>query len=301
MNNITYFNNTFLNETNINNINSKLNNSNSKIKINLKNSDNDLKNNNNTNNNINLKLNKTFTGTIQNSNNKFESSSFSPNIKNLSNSFRQNYIKNDINPINEELFENDNSIPHLPNDILNSFSPLSIKKYNIIINFLITESKNISEHLDTYNRKKKSQNKLDILLESGEFCRYNNILNQISKEENNKYNQYYKYIVSKSKIFEMFKKNCEENFHFIQKYSDRNNMIISKLNQLINYIEDYNIQYYDKNKFNNYNDLMKNNNAENIFNGTFNIDSKENNLYSNNFNENNFININHSSNYYNNY
>ena len=78
-------------------------------------------------------------------------------------------------------------------------------------------------------------------------------------------------------------------------------MIISKLNQLINYIEDYNIQYYDKNKFNNYNDLMKNNNAENIFNGTFNIDSKENNLYSNNFNENNFININHSSNYYNNY
>ena len=177
----------------------------------------------------------------------------------------------------------------MSNNTLNTFSPLCIKKYNIIINFLISESKNISEQLDIYNRKKNSKNKLDILLESGEFYMYNNILNQISKEENTKYNDYYKYIVSRSKIFEMFKKNCAENFNFIQKYSDRNNMVISKLNQLINHIEDYNIQYSYKNKFNNYNSLIKNN-IENIFNGTCNLDFKENNLYSNNFNENNFIN-----------
>jgi hypothetical protein len=302
--NITYLNNNInnniLSETNLNNINSKLNSSSSNIRINLKKKNNDFYNNINSNNN-NFKLNQTFTAKIQNQVDNFKSSSFSPNKEDISNSFRENYIKNEINPINEELVENENSIYQLSNDILNKFSPLCITKYNIIINFLKSESKNIHEQLDIYNRKNNSKNKLDILLESGEFSRYNNILNQIYKEENNKSNKYYRYITSKSKIFEMIKKNCEENFNFIQKYSDRNNIVISKLNQLINQIEDYNIQYSDKNNFNNNNVLIKNNNIENIFNSTVNIDSKENKLYNNNFNDNNFINTIHSSNNYNNY
>ena len=292
--NITYlnnnFNNTILNESN-NNINNEKNN----LRYN------------------NIKLNQTFNSfnsPIQKQNINV-TSSFSPknnkkeNIlnKTFSNSNRQNIIKNNINSIKEEnSLENENtddSIPQLSNNILDKLSPDCIKKYNVIINFIMEESNNIKEELIIFNNQKNTKNKFDILRESGQFLQYNNIFNKISMEENNKSDLYLRNINSKSKIFEMIKKNCEQNFNFIEKYSDRNSIVISKLNEIINSIEDYNIKFFSKNNLNSYNILM-NNNIENIMNNTINIDNKNNKLY-NNMKNNSFINTFRSDNFYNHY
>ena len=121
------------------------------------------------------------------------------------------------------------------------FSNESNIKYNIIINFLIDESKNIMEELNIYNNNQKASNsKINILRESEDLSKYNNILNRIYQEENNKSNKYFRNINYKSKVFEMIRKNCEDDFIFIQKYSNKNNIVINKLNQIINQIEEYN-------------------------------------------------------------
>ena len=291
-------NNTILNESNIfkNNINNKLNNSNANI-----NSSNQR--NNNLNDNNNLKLNQTFNSTIQNQNiNSINNtSSFSPKKANIYQNFLNKTFSNNINPIYEESNENENNmnnlVPQLPNNILNNFSPECIQKYEIIINFLIEEAQNISEELNFFNNQKNSKNQLDDLIKSGEFSKYNNILNQICREEYDKSNQNLRKINSKSKSFQMIKNNVEENFKFIQKYPNRHNITISKLDMLINEIDNYYIKYSVN--LNNYNSLMKSNIIENMMNNTFNIDMKENKIY--NINENSNFNTIQSSHFYNNY
>ena len=309
--NMTYLNNninnTILNESNA--INNNINNINSINELNS----NILRSNN-------LKLNQTFNTQTQpqsqmKSHNKYIniSSSFSPknsnkpqNIlnKTFSNAGRQNNIKYNFNPIDEEESkDNENislnnnindSLPQLSNNILDKFSPDCIKKYNIIINFLMEESNNIKEELKSCDRQKNSKNKFDILRETGQFSQYNNIFNRISLEENNKLNLYIRSINAKEKGFEMIKKNCEENFGFIGKYSDRSSIVISKLNEIINRIEDYNIKFMNKN-------LYEYNNIENDMNNTMNIGNKNNKIL-NIMNDNSFINNTfHSQNFYNNY
>ena len=113
--------------------------------------------------------------------------------------------------------------------------------------------------------------------ESGEFPQYNGILEQISRQEDNKANQYLKDIQSKSNIFDMIKNNCEENFKFILNYPDRNNIVSNKLNVLIKHIDEYKKHYnskiYNDKKF----DI--NSNIENILNNTFTIEQRN---YNNN-------------------
>ena len=151
------------------------------------------------------------------------------------------------------------------------------------------ESKNIKEELKSCDKQKSSKNKFDILRETGQFSQYNNIFNRLSLEENNKLNLYLRSINAKEKGFEMIKKNCEENFGFIGKYSDRSSIVISKLNELINRIEDYNIKYMNRN-------IYEYNNIENAMNNTMNIGNI------NIMNDNSFINNTfHSQNFYNNY
>ena len=301
--NMTYLNNninnTILNESNANNNNiNSINELNSNI----------LRTNN-------LKLNQTFNTQTQSqsqikSQNKYIniSSSFSPKSNNkpqnllnktFSNTYHKNNIKYNINPIDEEeskdnenISQNNNindSMPQLSNNILDKFSPDCIKKYNIIINFLMEESKNIKEELKSCDKQKSSKNKFDILRETGQFSQYNNIFNRLSLEENNKLNLYLRSINAKEKGFEMIKKNCEENFGFIGKYSDRSSIVISKLNELINRVEDYNIKYMNRN-------IYEYNNIENAMNNTMNIGNI------NIMNDNSFINNTfHSQNFYNNY
>ena len=296
---VIYNNNISMNMTYNNNLNNT-------VMINNKNKNDNIFNLNN--NNI---LNKSFSAQRANQINNNTSSSFSPLEKKLPKNLLNKTIlksvpfnQDNINEINEESKEdninNDTSIPELPEEILNKFSIDQKQKYNLIINFLIEESKNIEEELNLYNTKKASKNKLDILRESGEFSQYNNILNKISLEENNKMNNYFREINTKAKIYDIIKKNCEENFNFIQKYSDRNNIIINKLNQLINHIENYNIKYSSKN--NNYNNMsvFANKNFDNMLNNTFNLDksymNNNTNFYlnksymNNNLNETNYIN-----------
>jgi hypothetical protein len=301
--NMTYLNNN-INNTILNESNSNNNNINSINELNS----NILRTNN-------LKLNQTFNTQTQSqsqikSQNKYIniSSSFSPKSNNkpqnllnktFSNTYHKNNIKYNINPIDEEeskdnenISQNNNindSVPQLSNNILDKFSPDCIKKYNIIINFLMEESKNIKEELKSCDKQKSSKNKFDILRETGQFSQYNNIFKRLSLEENNKLNLYLRSINAKEKGFEMIKKNCEENFGFIGKYSDRSSIVISKLNELINRIEDYNIKYMNRN-------IYEYNNIENAMNNTMNIGNI------NIMNDNSFINNTfHSQNFYNNY
>ena len=315
--NMTYLNNnnkTILNETNTNINNNILNNNIKENDINLNtNGDNNTNINEKSNNNNNIylnyrSLNQTFYSQRYNPN---VSSSFSPNKNNISNNFLNKTFSNTITQsnninkvyplhnINEESIRIDNniSIPQLPNDILNIFSNECNIKYNIIINFLIDESKNIMEELNIYNNNQKaSNNKMNILRESGDLSKYNNILNRIYQEENNKSNKYFRNINYKSKVFEMIRKNCEDDFIFIQKYSNKNNIVINKLNQIINQIEEYNKTFNNiNNNYSRYPFSMKNNyinNNENILNNTLNENIKENTSDNNNINayENSFIN-----------
>ena len=199
-----------------------------------------------------------------------------------------------MQPINEESENNSEEmnsknieIPQLPDEIVNSFSIDNQNNYKIIINFLIGESRIISQETNDYINKKNAYDKLNKFKESGEFSHYNNILEQICKQEDNRTNQYLKDIQSKSNIFEMIKKNCKENFDFILKYYNRNNVVNNKLGVLLTHIDDYN-KYFNKKKNNNITAFKRaDNNIENILNNTFAIDKTNDRLY--NFSNNEIL------------
>jgi hypothetical protein len=214
--------------------------------------------------------------------------------KTYSNTFRPRYNINNMQPINEEAELNSDeinisninlNIPKIPNNIVNNFNIDSVRNYKIINNFLVEESKKLLEEENNYYNKKNANNKLNILKQSGEYSQYNNILDQISRQEDNRANQYLKEIQSKSNIFDIIKKNCEENFKFILNYPDRSNIVSNKLEVLIKHIEDYN-KHFNKRRYNNIDELDRNNNIENILNNTFTTE-KRHNLYYNNIPNNN--------------
>jgi hypothetical protein len=198
-----------------------------------------------------------------------------------------------MQPINEEAEINSDeinisniniNIPEIPNNIVGNFNIDCARNYKLIYNFLVEESKKILEEENNYFNKKNANIKLDILKQSGEYSQYNNILDQISRQEDNRANQYLKEIQSKSNIFDIIKKNCEENFKFILNYPNRTNIVSNKLEVLIKHIDDYN-KHFNKRKYNNMNEFNKSN-IENILNNTFTIE-KRNNLYYNNIPNNN--------------
>jgi len=241
-------------------------------------------------------LNQSQTFTYRQNNNVNNiSSSFSPNRitnslnKTFSNSAKVNNNLKRIQPINEqtELDVNNNNInvPQLPNEIINNISLECRNKYDIIVNFLIEESKNILEDLNKYNKQKEENNKVNILKESVGLSQYNKIFDLISKEENSKANQLLNNINYKSRAFESIKNYCEDIFKFIIKYSTKTKHINNKLSQVIKYIEEYNRNYYGgKNNNYNYDDNMSvfyKNQIENALNNTFNLDINNNRFYNN--------------------
>ena len=282
---------------------------------NILNENNNATNMNLTNLNINSKLNETFNNTLNNINinNKMNNnilSSFSPRQNMSINNFEKNnnqILNKTFSPFNNQRYNNDSiinininndinqtSIPQISQEFLEKLSKDNIQKYNVIQNFLINEENNIKEELNLYSQKKNSENKLNILYQSGEFSQYNNILNQICQEENDKTNQYFRNINSKSKIFELLKKNIKDNFAFIEKYLNRINIVDNKFNQIMNNIEEYKNNFYG---FNNIfarinNNSYFNNNMDNVLNKTFSLaDNKRNNNYYNKyFNDNSLIN-----------
>ena len=287
---------------------------------------------NNTMNMTNIHLNSKFNETMNNFNNNQGNnnirllSSFSPknnyfnnnNINNIlnktfSNNNNQRYILNNTNynnninknkeesMINLNLNINDNNniiIPELNSEFIEKLSPDNIQKYNFIREFFILESKKIMDELNIYNEKKDSEDKLNILFKSDEFHQYSNILNRIYEEENDKTNQYFRNINSKNKIFEILKKNCQDNFNFIEKYCDKKNIVDNKFNQIMNNIEEYKNNFYgNNNKLNNRNYFYKTGKKiriENMMNNTFNMDYRNNYL-----NESGFVNTIYNRNNYN--
>lgn len=84
----------------------------------------------------------------------------------------------------------------------------------------------------------------------------------------------------------MIKKNCNENFNFILKYYNRNNVVNNKLGVLITHIDDY-FKFFKSKKNNNMNTFKRvDNNIENILNNTFTIEKRNERLYNFNNNEN---------------
>ena len=140
------------------------------------------------------------------------------------------------------------TVPEISKQLLEQLSQENLLKYNTIQDFLINESKNIINELNLYSKQKNSENKINILIQSGEFSQYNNIFDRICQEENDKTNQYFRNINSKSKIFELLKKNIKDNFIFIEKYFDKTNIVNNKFNQIMNNIEEYKNNFYGINK-----------------------------------------------------
>ena len=282
---------------------------------NLLNNENNMTYMNMTNYNNNSKLNETLNNfNINNiNNNKKILSSFSPrkndqifnrtfsniNSQKTNNLFNINNQKEEsIININLNNIENNNVIiPEISRQFLDKISKDNLNKYNAISEFLLNESKNISEELNLYSQKKNSENKINLLYQSGEFPQYNNILNRICQEENDKTNQYFRNINSKSKIFEILKKNIKDNYTFIEKYFDKTNIVDNKFNQIMNNIEEYKNNFYGSHNIfgKKSNTYYKSYNAENMLNNTFNV--YNNRSY---FNEQSFVNPMHSVDFRNN-
>ena len=298
LNYLNNINNTLLNDSNYNN---NYNNFNS----------------NRTNNNINPRLDELEKTTI-NINNNFNSprkspmnnsyiyhnpltqrNNFTPNLNNTINpsSFRTN---NNIFPIKEAIESNISSmninhidLPQIPNELLNNFSSDNIRNYKLIIDFLAREYKQINDEQNIYMNRSNANQKLNMLKESGEYLKYNNLFEQISKQENDKNSQFLRDIESKKNILELIKNNCEESFNFIIKYNNKNNIINNKLGILITHIEDYN-NHFNSRKYNNAYSINNIQNIDNILNNTFQINNINynqqsilNNTFSNRFEINN--------------
>jgi len=271
-----------MNMTNLN-INSKLNETiNNNIK--LLSSFSPRKNINNNNNQI---LNKTFTKDL--------------NIRRYSNNNNETFINN-INNITNDInnLNNNTTLPEISKQLLEQLSQENLVKYNSIQEFLISESKNIIIEHNLYSQQKNSENKINILYQSGEFSQYNNIFDRICQEENDKTNQYFRNINSKSNIFELLKKNIKDNFIFIEKYFDKINIVNNKFNQIMNNIEEYKNNFYGINKiFGRRSNPYNKTSIENMLNNTFNIESNNRNYYNKYLNESNFD-FNNNTNIYNN-
>lgn len=308
--NVTYLNNnTILNDSNINNnlyksnqgiqTQNLINNSNMNSNPNI---NNQFFNKNSNRNSISDKRGESNTNQIINQSQTFIyrqnnvnniSSSFSPNRysnplnKTFSNLDNANYNLKSIQPINEqtelEVNNTNISVPQLPYEIHNNISPDCKNKYDLIISFLLEESKNILEDLNEYNKQKEKNNKINLLKESVELSQYNKIFDLISKEENSKTNQSLNNINYKKRVFESIKNYCKDIFNFIIKYSTRTKNINIKLNQVIKYIEDYNRNYYGgKNiDYNNNMSALYKKQIENELNNTYNLDIYSNRFYNN--------------------
>ena len=122
--------------------------------------------------NFNSRLNETMNNTLNNNNiiNNNSTkilSSFSPrkNINNnqilnktFSNMQRYNNesILNAMNNINNITYDSNKIIiPEISKQLLEKLSEDNLKKYNIIQEFLINESKNIADEYNLYSQKKK--------------------------------------------------------------------------------------------------------------------------------------------------
>ena len=282
--NSIYGQNILLNENNITNMNMTHLNFNSRLNETM----NNTLNNNNIINNNSTKILSSFSPRKNINNNKILNKTFS-NMQRYNNES----ILNAMNNINNITYDSNNiRIPEISKQLLEKLSEDNLKKYNIIQEFLINESKNITDEYNLYSQKKNSENKINILYQSGEFSQYNNILNRICQEENDKTNQYFRNINSKLNIFELLKKNIRDNFIFIEKYFDKINIVNNKFNQIMNNIEEYKNNLYGVNKILGRRNTYYKNNIENMLNNTFNIENfvnPINNIGYNNTNKNFFV------------
>lgn len=264
-NNNSYFNNTNLKGRNINNddianrsMSYRMNNTNLLFK-----GPNNIINNNFKSTNNFIKMNQSFSPSMN------QNPTFSQNKNYLSNNnynnlgsqrYNFNSTANNINLYNEDIKEEESElnresifnpndiIPQLREDIVDSFSDELSKLYNKINKFLIEESSKITEEIKEINRTKDMNKKVKDLKDNEDYNEYNEKLSQIySKEEINS-NKKEKNLEDKLKIFNMIKSYCEDAFNFISNNSDRQDVCKDKLNMLLSHIDDYNKNYSNNNK-----------------------------------------------------
>ena len=249
-----------LNNTNrvLNKPNNEINNYKSNVynnnyNISLLSSNSPQKRNNNIYNNNIAYNNKSFSEKKRNKNvilfNNNNNISNLPNgISNYINNSQDKNIKEEESSITSSIFSPNDINPQLPEEILQKFSKDIKNLYNSINLFLISESNKINEEIKDLNKKKDSYKKLK------ELNKYNDVFSQIYENEKSISNKKKKYIEDKLKIFNMIKRNCDENFDYICNNAYRENIFKDKLNILLTHINDYNKNYNSK-KNNNKNQL----------------------------------------------
>jgi hypothetical protein len=147
---------------------------------------------------------------------------------------------NNINTIRSAITQhNDDDIPELPEEVLNSFSQELSSIYNEIRDFLIKETNNINNEIIDLDKKNEIHNKLEELKSSGELEQYNDLFNQIYTNERVNSNKSKKIIENKLKILNMIKIHCDETFNFICNNITRQDIFKSKLDILLNNIKNY--------------------------------------------------------------
>jgi len=205
--------------------------------------------------------------------------------KTFSNSFRSRYNNiNNMQSINEEVEPSTNridvddiNVPQLPSDIVNNLTAENMSSYKIIEGFLIEESKNFLREQNLYYQKIEENNKLNSLLQNGEYSQHQDIFEKVRNEENSKINQFLKDIQTKSNIFDKIKNYCLENFNFIMKYYNKPNFVSNKLRVLVTHIQDYQNNFYSR-KAKSENIFSKNNNDDHLLNNTFSVNNRNNNF-----------------------
>lgn len=252
---------------------------------------NDISNNDSSSGHIFFNTQRQRQNQNQNPNQRVLSSSISPDKgnphpkvlnKTFSNSFAHRYnnfnnmqsIHEEVEPSTNRIDLDDINVPQLPSDIVNNLTAENLSSYKIIIDFLVEESQNFIREQNLYYQKMNENNKLNILSQNGELSQYQGVFDIICKKENNNMNQYLKDIQTKSNIFEIIKKNCEENFNFIMKYYNRPNFVSNKLRVLVTHIQDYHKNFYSTKAQNE--NIFSKNNVEHLLNNTFSINRSNN-------------------------
>ena len=259
-------NNTLINDSNYNNLNSNRSMYNTELKMNNNIfNDSQLNSQRQINNN-----NSTLYPNLPSQRKKspfYQNISQNPLRGNNNALIKSEEIKQNIATINI----NNTNIPILKNEILSNLNQNSIRNYKIIIDFLSNESQKILEEQNSYYNKNDANEKLNMLKERREYSKYNQIFEQIYKQEIDKNKHYYKDIESKKSVLELIKNNCIESFNFISRYYNKSNLVNNKLSVLITHIEDYK-KHFNSKKYNMNNTFNRSQNIENLLNNTFHID-----------------------------
>ena len=197
------------------------------------------------NNNINSNINNIFKNSI-NDNYKIDSNNNNYDNKSLNNFQSSNVLfpENKIflnNTMNQSMTYDilKKNIPELPKEITSNLNENTFQLYSQIIDFLYDESTYLSKEYDFLDTQRNANEQLSLINERGQLLHLSKIFNN----ERLKNLQRQQMLKNKLNTFNLIQNHTQEIFNFICNNSTRKNIIQSKLNLIIQHINDYNIAF----------------------------------------------------------